>query len=267
MLNEANEDGYVVLTLKNEQNEYLTLFAKILKENHKIEVESSIYYGEVKESISAERLDDFLNNYDMWKDAIDNETLIKYRNENFNVYYYISQAESVHFLKKTITDRKNAMNVLLNTGFIDDRKKLILELIGSKNGVKGCPINDEISSLEIELKKKASKLKSLIQDTVHDENENAENVDLGLYKKDEKIFFWDNSSLLDEDIVEIRRGIYEIESLASFLENENDYRNYQWNKEIQQLLTGKSINDYVNYREYIINNFVSMKKAEQQLEK
>lgn len=267
LLNEANEDGYVVLTLKNEKNEYLTLFAKILKENHKIEVESSIYYGEVKESISAERLDDFLNNYDMWKDAIDNETLIKYRNENFNVYYYISQAESVHFLKKTITDRKNAMNVLLNTGFIDDRKKLILELIGSKSGVKGCPINDEISNLEIELKKKASKLKSLIQDNVHDENENAENVDLGLYIKDEKLFFWDNSSLSDEDIVEIRRGIYEIESLISFLENENDYRNYQWNKEIQQLLTGKSINDFVNYREYIINNFVSMKKAEQQLEK
>ena len=34
LLNKANEDGYVVLTLKNEQNEFLTIFAKILNDNH-----------------------------------------------------------------------------------------------------------------------------------------------------------------------------------------------------------------------------------------
>lgn len=267
LLNEANEDGYVVLSLRNVQNEPLTLFAKILKENHKIEVERSIYYGESKEFISTERLDDFLNNYDMWKDAVDNESLIKYRNKNFNVYYYVSQAESVHFLKRTISDRKNAMNVLLNTGIIDDRKNLILELIGSKNGVKGYLINDEISNLEIELKKKASKLKSLINSSVHAEIENVENVDLGLYEKNKKRYFWDNSSISDADVVEIRRGINLLESTVSFLENESDYRNYKWNKEIQQLLTGKSINDYINNREYIFNNFISIEKAEQQLEK
>lgn len=33
LLNRANEDGYVVLTLRNEHDEFLTLFAKILNKN------------------------------------------------------------------------------------------------------------------------------------------------------------------------------------------------------------------------------------------
>ena len=64
LLNKANEDGYVVLTLRNEQNEFLTLFAKILNSNHKLEVENAICYGEINELVSTEELNGFLNNYD-----------------------------------------------------------------------------------------------------------------------------------------------------------------------------------------------------------
>lgn len=79
MLNKANEDGYVVLTLKNEQNEFLTIFAKILNDNHKLEIGNSIHYGEITEFISTDRLDSFLYSYDDWKDSVDDENLIKYR--------------------------------------------------------------------------------------------------------------------------------------------------------------------------------------------
>lgn len=267
LLNEANEDGYIVLTLRNGQNEYLTLFAKILNVNHKIDVENSIYYGKINELVSTEKLDSFLHNYNNWKGAVDNETVIKYRDKNFNVYYYVSQAESVHFLKRTITDRKNAMNALLNTGFIDERKKVVTELIGSRNGTSGYLINDEIIDLENELKKKAVKLKSLIKSNVQDGVEDIEYVDLGLYVKDVNLYFWDRSNIPEQDVTEIKRGINAMDSIISFLENESDYRNYRWNKEISQFLTGKSINDYVDNREYITNNFVSVQKAEQQLEK
>lgn len=147
LLNKANVDGYVVLTLKRKENEFLTLFAKISNNTHKLEIENSICYGDVKEFISTEELNGFLCNYDNWKDAIDNKTLIRYRAENFNVYYYVSQAESVHFLKRTITDRKNAMNVLLKTDFIDERKNVVKNLIGVKKGTSGYLVNDEIISL------------------------------------------------------------------------------------------------------------------------
>ena len=267
LLNKADEDGYVVLTLRNEQSDFLTLFAKILNNNHKLEVEDSVYYGEISGFISTEELDSVLCNYDNWKDSVDNKKLIKYRDKNFNIYYYVSQAESVHFLKRTITDRKNAMNVLLNTGFIDERKKVVSDLIGSRNGISGHLINDEIMTLDNELKKKAVKLKALSKRNMHAEIENIEYVDLGLYNKDSNLYFWDSLSIAELDISEIKRGLNILEGIISFWENEIDYRNYRWNEDISKILKGNSIGDYIDYKEYIINNVVSVQKVEQQLEK
>lgn len=267
LLNKANEDGYVVLTLRKEKSEFLTIFAKILNINHKLEVEDSIYYGEIREFISTDKLDSFLCSYVHWKDAVDNENLIKYRAKNFNVYYYVSQAESVHFLKRTISDRKNAMNVLLNTGFIDDRKKVVIDLIGSRNGLSGHLINDEIMTLDSELKKKVAILKVLSKSSMQAEVEKIEYVDLGLYNKDSNLYFWDSASIAELDNSEIKRGINILESIISFWENKKDYGNYRWNEDISKVLKGNSIQDYIDYREYVINNLVSMQNVEQQLEK
>lgn len=267
LLNKADVDGYVVLTLKREENDFLTLFAKISNSTHKLEIENSICYGEIKEFISTEELDHFLHNYNNWKDTVDNKTSIKYRAENFNVYYYVSQAESVHFLKRTITDRKNAMNVLLKTDFIERRKNVVTNLIGSKNGTSGYLINDEIINLENQLKNKAIKLKALSNNNVQDETEKQQYVDLGLYKKDPNIYFWDRENIAGANVSEIKRGLHILDSIISFWENESDYRNYRWNKDISKILKGNSIREYVENREYIIDNLVSRQKAEQQLEK
>lgn len=269
LLNQANQDGYVVLTLKRGENEFLTLFAKILNSNHKIDVENSIYYGYSRKYIRTEELDGVIFEYDKWKDVIDSETLIRYRIKNFNVYYYVSQAESVHFLKRSISDRKNAMNVLLNTGFIEERKKLVSNLIGSRNGTSGYLINDEIISLDNKIKNLAIKLKTLLKTNTNTQIgvEKIENIDLGLYKKDSDLYFWDNSNIVELDASSIKKGIYLLSSIISFLENEIDYGNYQWNENILKIIDGNSIVDYVNYRDYIVNDSVSIKKIEQQLEK
>lgn len=267
LLNKANEDGYVVLTLKNEKSDILTIFAKILNNNHKLEIEDSICYGAINRFIVTEELDDFLCSYDDWKNYVDNENLIKYRAKNFNVYYYVSQAESVHFLKRTISDRKNAMNVLLNTGFIDERKKVVLDLIGSRKGIKGHLINDEILALDNELKKKAVVLKTLLKDNIQDDIEKIEYIDLGLYNKDSNLYFWDNIGIAELNSSEIKRGINILQSIISFWENKDDYINYRWNEDILKILKGNSIHDYVDYKEYITNNLISREKIEQQLQK
>ena len=267
LLNEANEDGYVVLTLSNEHDQFLTLFAKILNSNHKLEVENSIYYGEIRDIVSTDKLDEFLYSYNGWKNDIDNENLIKYRAHNFNVYYYVSQAESVHFLKRTITDRKNAMNVLLNTGFIEERKKVVNELIGSKNGTSGYLVNDEIMSLENDLNIKISELKSLKKNNEIDRDKKTEFVDLGLYHKDARLFLWDSPNITELDVAEIKKGKKDLDSLISFIENESDYKNYRWNADILKILEGKSIEDYVNHRKYLIDNSVSAKKTQEELDK
>lgn len=267
LLNKADVDGYVVLTLKREENEFLTLFAKISNSTHKLEIENSIYYGDIKEFISTEDLDSFLCNYDNWKDAVDNKNSLKYRAENFNVYYYVSQAESVHFLKRTITDRKNAMNVLLKTDFIDERKNVVTNLIGSRNGTSGHLVNDEIITLENELKNKAIKLKTISMNIVQDETEKPQYVDLGLYKKDPNLYFWDGENIAEANLSEIKRGVNVLDNIISFWENESDYKNYKWNKNISKILKGNSMEDYADNREYIIDNLISIQKAEQQLEK
>lgn len=267
LLNRANEDGYVVLTLRNEHDEFLTLFAKILNSNHKLEVENAINYGEVREFISTDKLDEFLYGYREWKNEIDNEKLIKYRSNNFNVYYYVSQAESVHFLKRTISDRKNAMNVLLNTGFIDERRKVVVDLIGSRNGISGHPFNDEILSLENKLSEKIRELKELTKNNVHAGNKNAKFVDFGLYQKDTEVFFWDNPNISKLNVSEIKKAKKSLNSLISFIENESDYRNYCWNTDISKILQSKSVEDYVNQKKYIFNNLVSVENVQKELDK
>ena len=117
------------------------------------------------------------------------------------------------------------MNVLLNTGFIDERKKVVSDLIGSRNGISGHLINDEIITLDNELKKKAVKLKALSKRNMHAEIENIEYVDLGLYNKDSNLYFWDSLSIAELDISEIKRGLNILEGIISFWENEIDYRN------------------------------------------
>ena len=74
-------------------------------------------------------------------------------------------------------------------------------------------------------------------------------------------------SIAEEDVSEIKRGLQVLDSIVSFWENESDYRNYGWNKDISKILKGNSIEDYVDNREYIIDNLISRQKAEQQLEK
>ena len=267
LLNRANKDGYVVLTLKNEDSKFLTLFAKILNTNHKIEVENAVYYGEIKKYISTDELDEFIEKYKDWKDKIDDKELIKYRADNFNVYYYVSQADSVHFLKRTIVDRKNAMNVLLNTGSIDERKGVVARLIGSKNGTTGYPVNDEIIDLENEINRRIIKLKELVKNIAVDESQKREFIDLALYQIDKQLFYWDNLAISKSDVVEIKKGIKALLSLISFLENESDYRNHVWNTDIFKLFQGKAIEDYVNYKMYIIHDIVSIEKAQQEIDK
>lgn len=257
LLNKADEDGYVVLTLENKKNEYLTLFARISNANHKLEVENAIDYGEIKEYIMTNKLNDFLLEYDDWKESVDSRNLIKYRENNFNVYYYVSQAESVHFLKRTITDRKDAMNVLLNTGVIDTRKEIVINLIGKKINTSGYLINDELISLDQRIKEKIGKLKKLLKDNVSEKIIKNKFIDLGLYKIDSSLFFWDNPNISECNVVEIRNGKNELTSLISFIENEDDYRNYIWNTEIEKIIQGKAINDYVKYGKYIIDSKVS----------
>lgn len=265
LLNKADKDGYVILTLKNESAEFVTLFAKILNTNHKLELEKSVFYGELLRMVSTEELDQVLENYEDWTDEINNEN-IRYRAENFNVYYYVSQAESVHFLKKSISDRKNAMNVLLNTDTIDERISYIEELIGKRNGVNGYIVNDEIISLDNQIKEKIKRLKILKNENLNNTHQEKKNVDIGLFEDDSELFFWDSPKVTEWKVLEIKRAERELENLISFLENKDDYNNFLWNRDVKKVQKSKALEDYRDYRKYILGEKISLDRINEDLD-
>lgn len=103
LLNKAEVDGYVVATLVNSNKDYLSVFAKIDHCMRKVSYDISVKFGTISEYVPTENLEKCLNEYNSWKMSLSEFEVLKYSPENFDIYYYISQAESVHFLKKETT--------------------------------------------------------------------------------------------------------------------------------------------------------------------
>lgn len=259
LLNQSDDDGYIILTLRSEKDNYITILTKISKTNHNIEVEKSVLYGVVKKYIETDNLDKTISNFKDWKTELEN--IINYRKENFNVYYYVSQAESVHFLKRAINERKNTMNVLLNTSAINNKIDKIVQLIGNNIGKKGNHIiNNKINTLEDTIKIKVEHLKRLLNNETIGKNEVKENIYLELFDKNENLFFWDKPCIEETDYDYLIKAQNEIERLILFVDNMEDYNNYCFNNEIKKLIDSKAIDDYVTYKSYVFENKISVEK-------
>lgn len=268
LLNKANKDGYVVVTLINEEGEYLTIFAVITQSVHKLIVDNAIKYGVKRGEIATESIKSFFDDYSDWRDDLNEFNVLKYSPQHFNVYYYVSQAESVHFLKKTISDRKDAMNVLLNTSAIDQRINYIYDrLIGRKSNSTGVLINDEINRIKSEISNKISLIKKVFSDNGTTLNTDVKYIRLMSSQQNEKVLFWDERILTEYSVSEIKSAIQDIEALHSFSNNEEDYKILLWNNRINKLLQGRAILDFIQYRKYIVDNKVSMKVIEDTIRK
>lgn len=269
LLNRADFDGYIVLALKNEEGEYLSLFAKIQKNMHKINVESSVLFGYAKKRIISDELERFLDDYpeSEWSENPVYTDVINFRNENFNVYYYISQADSVHFLKRTISDRKDAMNVLLNTYKINECQARIENLIGKRANSSNCIVNDTITDTRWKIGQKVEEIKrekayySSIEETV------SPKIELGLYSNNNKLFEWDSPDIEHADVSVLLRYKEQLLSLISFFNNEQDYNNYVWNKEIQGLISNNSAGDYSRFKNYIEDGKINVSLINERAEK
>lgn len=255
LLNELGADGFVVLTLQDEKLNYTTLLGKISKEKCNIEVEKSVLYGVIDRFVTTEELEYVLENYDEWNEEPKSD--LRYRKTDFNVYYYISQAESVHFLKRSVQERKNAMDVLLKTDSIDKKRKMITSLIG-KSTASSVPINSEISSVNKEIDNLVKECKKYINNG-SSVNQRTDNVQLNLYSEDNKLFFWDNPKIDETEVANIKSAEEIVKRIYYYVINENDFKNKRKNDEIENLNTHKVISDYVLYRQYIKDGKVSVR--------
>ncbi len=254
LLNELGADGFIVLTLQDENSDYMTLLGKISKENHNIEVEKSVLYGVMDRFIITEELDSVLENYDEWDEELKSD--LKYRKKDFNVYYYISQAESVHFLKHSVQDRINAMDVLLKTDSIDKKREKVTSLIG-KNKNESTPINNKIKSVNTEIDNLVSECK-MYMNSGNLVNQRTDNVQLNLYSDNNELFFWDNPEIDKTEADNIKAAERTVERIYYYAINEKDYKSKRKNDEIESLNTHEVIMDYILCRRYIKAGKVSV---------
>lgn len=264
LLNEANYDGYIICTLMNERRECLSLIAKIDHRMHKVSYTESIYYGVKHGNIITEKLDETIQNYTDWRGSVIEFNEIKYSEGNFNVYYYVSQAESVHFLKQSITARKDAMNTLLDLGDVEKWGTFLQNsLIGKNASSSGVLINDEIKSLDELIDKDVKKLKELgnIEETV-DKADFFHIIEL----EDSECFpAWDCENLEGLSTEELEKGLQDIDRLSQFIEDFEDYKNLLWNKKFDSAITN-GIEDFILIRRYVVDEKIDLNTINKAIE-
>lgn len=265
LLNQSDKDGTVVLELVNEEGSYLTLFARIKNNVHQIDIEKSVKYGYVDRILQTDEIDEFLERYSNWSDTVNHIETLRYRADNFNVYYYVSQAESVHFLKRTISERKDAMNVLLNTESVSSRISRIEEIIGKQANAKGALINDLIRETESTIATIATKLKVLISQQAVPNAINSQYVSLGLYELDNTLFSWDSIDISNKDSAILNSCKLKVDSIISLLTNWSDYNHYLKNNEIKTLIADSHIDDYIRYKRFIVGGHVNDDKLQEEI--
>jgi len=256
LLNKAERDGVLVLSLKDHNNKLLTIVTLINHKNEKLSIENSIKYS-VLEGIlhSDEDIDLFVQSQLDWKTSLSECKDLRYSIDHFNVYYYVSQAESVHFLKKSVNDRKSSVNALLNTAEIDENISFIeKELIGANKGKKGVLVNDAIRENKDIIEKKVRIIKdksgkidfdtaSIVYEQLIDYAENLSPFPWDL--KD--INFGTNNSK-----VNLEEMIKEIQSLHCFMINKGDYEVFLKNEMVKKIIANKTgIDDFIKYLSFI----------------
>lgn len=264
LLNEADSDGFIICTLINEKRECLSLIARIDHGMHKVAYSDSICYGVIHESIPTEELDEYIATYSGWRDSITEFNDIKYSKENFAVYYYVSQAESVHFLKQSISQRKDAMNALLDLGDVDSWVTFLQnELIGKTASSSNVLINDEIKFLDEKINADIDQLKAL--GDICETEDKPDFFHLVDFEESDSIPLWDSEKLAEIDVTNLEKGVRDIDRISCLVKDFEDYKNHLWNKKLQSA-TVNGIDDYILSRGYIENEKIDIDRIEKTLE-
>lgn len=250
LLNKAELDGYIVVTLVNKNKDYITLMAKIDHTKKKVVYSESINFGIEERYIETQRLNDVLNEYDDWKENLTDFDRIKYNMNEFGVYYYISQAESVHFLKKSMSERKSTLDALLEVGNASTWSDFVKdELIGKTKSTKGVLVNEEIERVNHIIKEDVSALKECYEKT--QDYDQIEYVPILLC---EEVLYWDVEELDDFSEDELNRGLDELDRLSSYVKEYGDYEKYVWNKRLEAAINPSVISDMLLCVPYISHN-------------
>lgn len=257
LLNTSNECGYLILTLINTRYEKLTIIAEIDNGLTKLAIESAVRFTYIEGAIDTSYFDEFLNGSIDWKDDISKFDNLNYIKEHFNIYYYVSQAESVHFLKNTISNRKDSMTKLLKTEMIQEKIDAIeKDLIGASKTKKGVLVNEEITATKSVLDSKLLDLKKKL-DYASEECEVKNYTQLLIYPQNTEKKKWDIENIDLQNITDKQLAEYfaEINGIGNLYQDLEDYKKYIRNTEILNLSNNnEAISSYIKFHVFIKDN-------------
>ena len=270
LLNTSAECGYLILTLINIKHEKITIIAEIDNGLTKLIIDTSIKFTCIEGTIDTNNFDEFLSGNINWKDDISEFKNLNYIKEHFNIYYYVSQAESVHFLKNSISSRKDSMAKLLQTESIQEKiDKVENNLIGATRARTGVLINDEIKITKSELDIKISNLKMKL-DAAGGEYKEISYTPLLMYPQDCEMKKWDFENLELKDISEKQLSAYidEINGIYNLYQDLPDYRKFLKNNEILMFSNNnEAILSYIKFSEFINDNEFNLERVEDEITK
>ena len=270
LLNTSRECGYLILTLINERHEKMTVIAEIDNSLTKLTIDTAIKFTCVEGAVDTDKFDEFLSSNINWKDDILEFENLNYIKEHFNIYYYVSQAESVHFLKNSISSRKDSMTKLLQTETIQRKiDKIEKTLIGATKAKNGVLINDEIKATKGELENKIANLKMKLDDAEGVYNETSY-TPLLVYPQNYEMKKWDVENLELKDISEKQLLAYidEINSIYNLYHDLPDYRKHLKNNEIVKFSNdNEAISNYTKFNVFMDGNKFNLKQVEDEIEK
>ncbi len=268
LLNTSDECGYLILSLIDSTKKKLTIITEIDNNLTKLTIDTAIKFTYVEGTIDTNKFDDFLMKSIKWEADISAFDNINYIKEHFNVYYYISQAESVHFLKNNIATRKDSMTKLLQTEVIQEKiNKIEHNLIGATKAKKGVIINDEIKVVKTELDKKIYDLKNILEHGVEVYKEVNYNS-LLVYPQQCEMKKWDIEKLELRNVSEkqVSEYIAEINNIYNLYQDLSDYKKFLKNKEIESLINNdEALLNYTKFSMFIKNNIFDFKQIKEEV--
>ncbi|WP_032122542.1 AAA family ATPase [Clostridium amazonitimonense] len=270
LLNTSVECGYLILTLINIRHEKITIVAEIDNRLTKLIIDTAIKFTCIEGTIDTNNFDEFLSGNINWKDDISEFENLNYIKEHFNIYYYVSQAESVHFLKNSISSRKDSMTKLLQTESIQEKiDKIENNLIGATRAKTGVLINDEIKTTKSELDIKISNLKMKL-DAAGGEYKEISYTPLLMYPQDCEMKKWDLENLGLKDISEKQLSAYidEINGIYNLYQDLSDYRKFLKNNETLMFSNNnEAILSYIKFSKFMNGNKFNLKQVEDEITK
>ena len=269
LLNDKTKDGYIVMCLVSNSNDsiregfanrkILTIGAKISKNIKNIDITGTIEYKWISEEIKTEELDRWLyDDENKWYENLSPE-ILSYNKDNFNLLYYISQAESAHFLNNPLNKRKEEIDTLLDINWAINRRDFISKLINNGNNHILYKLRN---NLKIKLESEIENYRKIKEKVNEYDFGDVEYKSLGLLYKDKDFFSWDTQAI-EEKFLD--KNIRKLETLIKFLENYDSYKIFSHNKDIESI-NQDDIEKYLRICGFIKNGKIQEERIEKHIE-